>query len=230
MLHEILAELFQIGIKVANITFDGLRANLSLCQQLGCSLDIDNPKPYFVDEFDGSNIFIIFDPVHMVKLIRNSLGDLNYIQDPQLGRIKWSHFVSLENFRVRSKFMTHGLTKRHIQYYGNKMNVRLAIQTFSNAVGTSMEYLKQVGIPTFQDTTATINFVKKLNTIIDIMNTKRINNNRIFKSTLYPTNANEVFEFFDEMLVYLKSLKLRQKHCIQSIRKTGFVGSLLEHV
>lgn len=227
LLHEILAELFRIGIKVANITFDGLAANLRLCERLGCSLDIDNPKPYFVNSFDGSKIFIIFDPVHMIKLIRNSLGDLDYIQDPQLGHIKWSHFVSLEEFRVHNKFMAHRLTKRHIQYYRNKMNVRLAIQTFSNAVGTSMEYLKQVGIPNFGDSTATINFVKKLNTIIDIMNTKRINNNRIFKSALNPINANEVFEFFDEMIVYLKALKFKTKYCIQSRRKTGFLGLYL---
>lgn len=227
LLRKILAELFQIGIKVANITFDGLASNLSLCSRLGCSLDIDNPKTYFVNSFDSSKIFIIFDPCHMIKLIRNSLGDLDYIQDPQLGRVKWAHFVSLEKFRVNNKFMTHRLTKRHIQYYRNKMNVRLAMQTFSNATGTSMEYLKQIGIPAFRDSTATINFVKKLNTISDIMNTKRINNDQIFKSALNPNNANEIFEFFDEMVVYLKSLKFKKKYCIMSRRKTGFLGLYL---
>lgn len=208
LLRKILAELFQIGIKVTNITFDGLPANLSLCERLGCSLDIENPRPYFLNPFVNSKVFIIFDPCHMIKLIRNSLGDLDYIQDPLFGRIKWSHFVDLEKLRVNNKFITHRLTKRHIQYYRNKMNVRLAVQTFSNATSTSMEYLKQVGIQSFQDSAATIIFSKKINTVFDIMNTKRINNDRLFKCALNPNNANEIFQFFDEMSIYLASTNL----------------------
>lgn len=59
------------------------------------------------------------------------------------------------------------------------------------------------------------------------MNTKRINNDQIFKSALNPNNANEIFEFFDEMVDYLKSLKFKKKYCIMSRRKTGFLGLYL---
>lgn len=220
LLQNVLPELTRIGLKITNITFDGLAANLSLCRKLGCSFDLENPKSYFINEFDDSKIFILLDPCHMLKLLRNSLGDLDCIDDPQLGQIKWSYFVSLERFRENSKFVTHRFTKKH----RNRMNVRLAAQTFSIAVATSMTHLLQTGKSEFQGCESTINFISKTDKMFNIMNTERIENNCVFKSALNQNNALEVFQFLDEMLEYLKSLKFKTKLCIQSRRKTGFLG------
>lgn len=224
LLLEVLSELTRIGIKVTNITFDGLPANLMLCVLLGCSFDVKDPKPYFINPTNGSKIFIIFDPCHMLKLLRNTLGDYKFISDPQLGKIEWSFFEKLERFRVNSKFVTHKFTKRHVQYKRNKMSVHLAAQTFSNSVASSFTHLLEAGFIDFQDVKSTANFTKKINTLFDIMNTKRVNDNRIFKSALNPNNVIEVFQFFDEMLEYLTSLKFHKKQCIMSRRKTGFLG------
>lgn len=224
ILLKVLYELTVIGVKVINITFDGLPANLAVCEKLGCSFNINDPKPFFINPTDGSKVFIIFDPCHMLKLMRNALGDLGYITDPKCGRIQWSYFESLESFRVQSKFVTHRFTKRHVQYRRNRMNVRLAAQTFSNGVATSFSHLLVTGHRAFQGCEATISFVEKLNKLFDIMNTKRVNNGRIFKSALNPNNAAQIFKFFDEMCAYLTSLKFNKKLCIDSRRKTGFLG------
>lgn len=227
LLLQVLGELTRTGIKIVNITFDGLAANLSLCVKLGCSFDINNPRPYFINPHDNSKIFILLDPCHMLKLVRSALGDLSYIQDPHLGKIQWSFFEKLERYRVHSKFVTHKFTKRHLQYFRNRMNVRLASQTFSNAVATSLQHLLEMGYEAFQGCEATIDFTKKMDKMFDIMNTKRVNNNRLFKSALNESNAPEVFEFLNEMLTYLKSLKFKTKLCILSRRKTGFLGFLV---
>lgn len=230
ILLDVLKEISQIGVQVINITFDGARENISLCEKLGCSLDPDNLKTYFTNPLNQSKVFLIFDPCHMLKLIRNALGDLQYITDPQLGRIEWSYFEKLEQFRVKSKFITHKITKRHIQYYRNRMNVRLAAQTFSNGSTTSMLHLKDAGYSAFANCGATANLSLKINVLFDSMNTKKIDDRRIFKSALNENNCHEVFKFYDEMTPYLKTLKFNKKLCVESRRKTGFLGFLVNIV
>lgn len=76
LVNEIIRALAERGIKVANVTFDGFSANISMCKLLGANLDDKNGnyKPYFPNPYDGSRVYIIFDPSHVMKLFRNILG------------------------------------------------------------------------------------------------------------------------------------------------------------
>lgn len=227
LLLDVLQQLSSIGVKITNIVFDGLSTNLAVANELGASFDLNDLKPFFINPSDGSKVYILLDACHMIKLIRNALGDLRFIKDPILGSIKWLYFEALERCRVNSKFVTNRMTKRHIQYFRNRMSVRLAVQTFSNSVCSSMKHLRAMGNKQFQKSLATIGFVDKMNKIFDVMNTKRVNDDQVFKSALNKNNANVIFSFFDEMLGYLKSLKFRRKLCIESRRKTGFLGFVI---
>lgn len=226
LIIEILTELHHTGVKVVNITFDGLMSNRGACELLGASFDVRNIVPFFKHPVDGSNVYILLDSCHMLKLLRNALGDLKSIKDPKLGKILWNFFVALESFR-KSNFITHRLTKKHIQYGSNKMNVRLAAQTFSSSVAKGMDHLKAIGYESFQSCDATIEFCTRINDLFDITNSKKIRSDNIYKSALNPSNAEKIFEFFENMSSYIRSLKFNKKFCVASKRKTGFIGFLV---
>lgn len=60
-----------LGITVVNITFDGLRSNVTACKEMGASFKFNDFRPYFHNRLNGKKIVVIFDACHMVKLARN---------------------------------------------------------------------------------------------------------------------------------------------------------------
>ena len=77
----------------------------------------------------------------MIKLCRNTLGDWKELYDEDKNPIKWDYFVKLVN--LQDKVGIHAGTKirnRHINYYKEKMKVKLAAQTFSTSVADAFEY------------------------------------------------------------------------------------------
>lgn len=163
ILVRILSDLSKIGVKVTNVTFDGLDINRVACEILGASFDPRNPIPFFPHPVDGSKVYIILDPCHMLKLVRNALGDLSRMVHPCHGAIERKYFEKLETYRERNKFVTHRMNKRHMQYARNRMNVRLATQTLSRSVSASMQHLMEIGDPAFVNSSATIHFTKSIN-------------------------------------------------------------------
>lgn len=107
LLVEILTSLHDNGVKIINVTFDGLASNPSTCELLGASFDPKNIVPCFPLPVDDYPVYILLDSCHMLKLLRNALGDLKTINDPTRGSILWKHFEELESFRVNNKFVTH---------------------------------------------------------------------------------------------------------------------------
>lgn len=226
LLLQVLARIHEIDGTVVNITLDGLKANIFLCQLLGASIDVDDPKPYFIDPASEKNIYILFDPSHMLKLMRNTLGDLSFIRDPSRGKIEWIYYERLERLRVKNKFLTHRITKKHIQYYRNRMNVRLAAQTFSMSTASSMRYLSNK-MTIFKNSGATIFFTETMNNLFDTMNSKKPHKNVYFKNPIDESNASNIFSFFESTVSYLKTLKFNRLKCVDSRRKTGFIGFIL---
>lgn len=82
LIKEMLTSLHSIDVKVVNITFDGLKSNLTACELLGASFESSNIIPHFPHPCDDSRVYIVLDSCHMLKLIRNALGDTGRINDP----------------------------------------------------------------------------------------------------------------------------------------------------
>lgn len=65
------------GVRTVSLTFDGLAANLSMCEHLGASIkkpeNLETWFPY-PDE-PGRRVYIVFDPPHSLKLIRNACNN-----------------------------------------------------------------------------------------------------------------------------------------------------------
>lgn len=228
LILEILSALHSIDVKVANITFDGLRSNIATCNLLGASLDPKNLVPYFPHPIDKSNVYVMLDACHALKLVRNALGDLGRINDPRQGSILWKHYMDLNNLKDRSMFVTHRLNKRHIQYSRNRMNVRLAAQIFSNSAAASMAHLKRIGVEEFQNCESTISFTENMDKTFDTMNSKE--DRPGFKGVFNANNYTAVFEHFDYMNTYIRQLKFYRKLCINSCRKTGFIAILINMI
>lgn len=83
LVKQCLCKLHDVGIKIVSLTFDGCSANLSMMKFLGCNLDVSssNFKTYFNHPSSNESVFVFLDACHMLKLVRNTLGDKKSIVD-----------------------------------------------------------------------------------------------------------------------------------------------------
>lgn len=104
------------------------------------------------------------------------------------------------------------------------MNVRLAAETFSNSVADAIEFLRQKGIEAFQGSEATVAFIRRINNIFDVLNSKDTNIAICFKRPISPETKDEYFKYFEESIKYIKSLKLSPegKSILTTRSKTAF--------
>lgn len=67
--------IIETGAILTSVTFDGLISNPRMCSKLGANLNVHSEdfKPYM--NIDGHQIFVIFDPSHVQKLVRNTLAE-----------------------------------------------------------------------------------------------------------------------------------------------------------
>jgi DNA transposase THAP9 len=69
MLHDCYAQVY-------SITFDGEANNISMCKELGANFEYGSTfKLYFTNLITQEKCFVSFDPCHMIKLVRNTLGN-----------------------------------------------------------------------------------------------------------------------------------------------------------
>lgn len=238
LLKEVITKITECGARVANLVFDGAKTNLAMCKLLGANLDISvqNFKPYIENPYDHSIIYLILDPSHMEKLMRNLLGNHKVLFDGDGNKVEWRYFVDLLNISQNSNGLTilktHKLTRKHIEFGRNIMNVRLAAETFSNSVGDSMKMLKDQGNKKFANSEATIKFVYKMNRLFDIFNSMGLHNSDIFKNALSEKNKQQIFTFAEDCKKYLKNLKTlrngKKVNVFNTINFTPILGFFMD--
>lgn len=154
LVTHIVKEITKCGVKVSNVTFDGFSSNISMCSLLGADItntDVSKIKPFFVNPIDNSKIYIIYDPSHMIKLIRNTFGEREVLYDEHGNKIEWKFVKKLYMYATEKKMTnSHKLSKDHIEYKKKKMKVSLATQVLSNSVADTMEKLMDAGYEDFR--------------------------------------------------------------------------------
>lgn len=225
LIKNVIHEVNRTGCYLMSIAFDGLPTNFSACALLGASFDIEDFRPFFPNPDNSKRISIILDPPHCIKLIRNFLAEKENLRDGNNNLVKWSYFEKLVT--SNSELVTHKMTKNHINFHSNKMNVKIAAQTLSLSVAKSMELLLRNGDKSFSNAAGTINFVKNFNKAFDIFNSKHPDSSNIFKRGLNLQYADKIFQFLDYFSGYIKSLKYKGNSILKSERKTGFLGFLI---
>lgn len=206
LLIKVIEAITKVGIKVLNVTFDGDASNAPMCELLGAQLNILQPgfQPYFLNPVNGEKIYIIMDPCHMEKLIRNTLGCKGVIYDGTNSRIEWRFIENLYNFSKQNDLLTHKLNKKHMQWKRNMMNVSQASQTLSQSVANSIKFLMEKNHPEFLGAEPTIKLLEIADRLFDIFNSKDMFKSNIFKRPMYSENKRVIIEFLSSCVDYIK--------------------------
>lgn len=106
LLKKVVATVTKCGVRVLTVTFDGLRSNFTMCESLGANFDVKKFEPYFNLPGDDRKIYIILDPSHVLKLVRNTIGNNKVLVDADNSKIESKFFEKLEELRVKQDF-TH---------------------------------------------------------------------------------------------------------------------------
>lgn len=234
ILENIIDAVTKCRIRISNITFDGLSSNIAMCGLLGAFLDVESPKfqPYFKNAITGENIYILFDPCHMEKIVRNTLAGKGVLFDADGDKIEWRYIESLRSYSEKNDLITHKLNKKHVQWKRNAMNVSVAVQTLSESVANSMQFLMDQNHEDFRDASATIKFIRIMNSLFDIFNTKHTKSSNVFKCALNVNNKRIAFDFLENTIKYFENLCMNREKFVKNksskraVKTTGKISIL----
>lgn len=231
LIDDALFRLNAIGIEVISITFDGAKKNIKSMKALGANFESD--EPFFKNPHNNdSTIYAILDPPHMIKLVRNCLGNKKILYDNEDSEIRWDFICNLNKFQIINNLnFGNKLTKKHIEYETNKMNVRLAVETISQSCANSLEYLDtHMKNETFVNSLATRKYIETFNNLFDIMNAKKKHTKGGYKRPFSVETISEFTDYFTYAKDYISGLKIEEGGKKISILKskshTPFFGFL----
>lgn len=217
----------EVGVKVVSLTCDGPAANFSMFSALGC--DFNSGQVIFT--YSNSIIHAFIDPCHAIKLVRNTFGELRVFYDMHGRKIDYIYLEHLLNLQEAAGLhMATKLTKAHILYQKQKMKVRLATQLLSDSVADALEHCADLKIPEFQGCEGTINFIRLINSVFDVLNSRSIRPPG-WKKAIFSGNIGLVKALFEGAIAYLQNLMLPSgQKLIDSRRRTGFTGLILDMI
>lgn len=214
----------EAGAVIMSITSDGLYANRTVAEMLGANFE--DGMPFF---YSGTNpdqrIVIVFDPCHMLKLVRKYFSSECLYFENDL--IDWSFLRLLvekqncENFKLCNK-----LTRHHIQWQTKPMNVKLAAQTLSKSVADLLEQLSNDGYEQFKNTARTVEFIRYYDNVFDILNFADKNQtNDDFKKPISETTAEGIFSYLESFKEYVNKLSFATMNKKNETIKTPILKS-----
>lgn len=219
--------LLDCKITITNLTFDGSSTNLSMARILGCNFGPD----YFTTSFKISNnlCYILLDPSHMIKLIRNFFGEVQTFFNPKGEKIDFAYLKKLNEIQESEGLhLSNKLRKQHLLFFKQKMKTKLATQLLSKSVAESLLFCKNIlKISEFQYCDATAEFIFMMNDAFDILNSRKLKDYG-YKQAICKYNIEKIKEFQLKISEYILNLKLLDnKLIVNSPRKTGFLGILV---
>ena len=228
MIKHALHLLFAHDSLVKIITNDGAPTNISAMCLLGCKWDEDEVDGFLsVEHTQGHTVYWALDACHLLKLARNAVGDLQVMYDGEGNKISW-HLIDLLNEVQKREGLVLGnkLGQKHINYKKNCMKVSLAGQTLSNSVADAITYCHQCKEPGFCDIKGTVQFIKIINDIFDMLNSK----SRFGKGTKRPLKKKWMVYWKNDVKMfteYLNGLKDSAGQSMKSHGKKTFVRGMM---
>ncbi|RVE40921.1 hypothetical protein evm_014429 [Chilo suppressalis] len=119
LLHTAIILLHEIDITVRSLTCDGAASNIKAYECLGCSLEEDNWKPYFLHPNSVTNVYCILDAAHILKLARNTLAE--FVITSKTGNISFEYIKKLHEIQMKEglKF-ANKLSANHVDFKNKK--------------------------------------------------------------------------------------------------------------
>ena len=204
MITTLIAILENIHLVVKAVICDQEASHRSCLNSLG----VTTTDPFFVAD-SGNKVYVMHDVPHLFKNVRNNLLTYNFVVDAE--EISFDHIAKLYELDSKSTLrLAPKLIKDHIDIkMFKKMSVRLATQVLSESVGVAIAayvHFKQmdaVALPTSS-------FVKKMNTLFDILNSQSPSEKHKWKKPL-TKQSREKMEFLDETTEWISSWKFKNK-------------------
>ena len=107
--------------------------------------------------------------------------------------IKWEYIENLHDLQEKLKFkFANKLSSTHISFKNSIMKVKYAVQVLSSSVGDAIEFLDSLGLPDFQNSKATVSFLRMVDRVFDFLNSRC----PYGKGYKRPINAKNI-EFFE---------------------------------
>lgn len=228
---EVIRRIDLTGARVISLTGDGLHANMTVATLLGA--DFKNNRPYIPRPCNiREKIYIVFDPPHMVKLLRKYLSEQK-LQYKQFD-MDWELLCKLANIQDSDNFpLTSKLTMSHILWKNHKMNVKKAVQIFSNENADALEQLLEDNYQGFERSKEFIEFLRLVNNVYDVMNFgEGKKSDHIFKQPLMASNIEKIRKLFQSFENFISQMSIETKRGKNIKRKAamtqiGFIGLVM---
>ncbi|KAB0790173.1 hypothetical protein PPYR_15710, partial [Photinus pyralis] len=174
------------GIKIMNMTFDGAATNFGMCSVLKCPFKEDNIRSVFIH--DDRKYFLMPDPVHMIKLIRNCFTEKMGFIDLNGNQINFEYVIKLNEMQEKEGLhLGNKLRKQHINFVKQKMKVKLARQLLSRSVADALFYCRdKLQMAEFNNCGPTAEFILLMKS-------------GTYKQATCPTNIEEIRRFYTKL-------------------------------
>ena len=165
IIKDCISFIHEAGMNVCALVFDGCYTNQSTAKLLGYKMKVSDIQPWFPHpQMKNEKIHVIFDICHVIKLMRNLLGDYKVIttyQNCKMNAIKWEYIENLNTLQEELGFaLANKLKKKHILWTKHKMSVSFAAQTLSSSVARAIDFLREeVVVDDFVGSEGTTDFI-----------------------------------------------------------------------
>ncbi|XP_070249783.1 DNA transposase THAP9 [Myotis yumanensis] len=227
LLRLTIGKLSDIGITVVAVTSDVTAQSVQMAKALGIHIDGDNMKYTFQHPSSSSQqIAYFFDSCHLLRLIRNSFQSFQSIQFSN-GTAHWQHLVELVALEEQELSNMERIPRKLGNLKNHVLKVNSAAQLFTESVASALECLLSLGLPPFQNCIGTIHFVRLINNLFDIFNSRNYFG-KGFKGPLMLATFNKINQVLTEAKTIFVTLSdTSNNQIIKGKRKLGFLGFLL---
>lgn len=188
-------------------------------------MNIEKMISYFVDENSKLKVYVFLDTPHMLKLLRNTLGELGILVPGFQHPAEWATFEMLyaciqENGGIR---LGNKMTINHVKYQRHKMKVKFAAQTLSRSTGDALTLLRvDIGDTRFANSDAASHLCHRVDEGFDILNSRN-RNAKGSKAPITLKNLKEKEVILNDFADFLKSLRLASGRLISNGQRKTFV-------
>ena len=106
-------------------------------------------------------------------MVRNTLAKQQILYDDIDRPSKWIYIEKLVEYQEKlSLHLANKLTRKHLMWDRNIMNVKIAVQTLSESTATALQHLLNEAHPDFIGAEGTMNFILNINNIFDTLNSR----------------------------------------------------------
>ncbi|XP_072798719.1 DNA transposase THAP9 isoform X3 [Vicugna pacos] len=227
LLRLTIGKLSDIGITVLAVTSDATAHSVQMAKALGIHIDGDNMKCTFQHPSSSSQqIAYFFDSCHLLRLIRNAFQNFQSVQFLN-GTAHWQHLVELVALEEQELSNLERIPRKLANLKNHILKMNCAAQLFSESVAGALECLLSLGLPPFQNCTGTIHFLRLINNLFDIFNSRNYYG-KGFRGPLLPETFNKINHVLIEAkTIFVTLADTSNSQIIKGKRKLGFLGFLL---